>query len=1025
MKLEIPVLVTQQAGPDPFYLARPLFHTEPEVGGKLLDKVLSRLAADLRKTLNAVSQERRLEQFAHLGYCPNLYDKTFRFTFHYKKRTIKGEFLVVVLPDKEPRVAFFPQLKLWFQLPRGAELRARSAEVLDQYFGRGQGTGAGDEFTNSHWITEVELHYRVPDKPSSETGKEQMMILGGRPVQAGWLELENVGRNLDDLYPHELGRCLCRERQADKLERTLKVSKAPQLVVGPRKVGKTALIHEMVRRYREKKGNVQRRFWLLSPQRLISGMSYVGQWESRLMTILKHASEKDLVLVFSDLLGLFSAGVTRDSNLCVADVLKPFLQRKQVQILGECTEQGLAVLRERDRGFADLFTVTRLEETTAAETLEVVLEEVRESERTHGCQFELEAVISALDIQKRYVRDSSFPGKGASFLRKVAARNRYQFINAMSVLEYFQHSSGMSLRMLDDQVKLERGKVLESLREQVLGQEAAVEASTDAVMMAKTRLADPTRPIASLLFVGPTGVGKTECAKALARYLFGDEDRLLRFDMNEYVSPYSATRLVGTFHQPDGLLTAAVRRRPFCVILLDEIEKAHHEVFNLLLQVLGDGRLTDARGRTVDFTQTIVILTSNLGVAEASKPIGLRSKEAEEGLTYYRAVESFFPPEFFNRLDKVVPFARLSREDTSQLARGLLNKVLAREGLVRRQCILEVSPQAMEAIVDLGYHPLLGARALKRALEKKISAPVSARLSEMKPHSPTVISITADTDLKVSVQELLAAPPRGVDPDTVDGPFLERVERWLSSKESALQINDDLIGEELSEEQIWYYSCQDGLRRARAIASKLGSYLSRPGQPTRRPDLSHRWLHTRDWHSLMEQKSLGVALREVSETVPTRTEDRLFQGKLCELLAECAGLERGSSKEARLTFRHNPAAKASAKLLRDLYRESLEHLDLGTDKKKTSDLPIHGNLAAEVMASESGFHLFSTDSGLLLVEIGELEQPPVVRVYDENLGTIDLRTGWMTPAYPTPLEMAYLVLLPLVPGELCDAGVEK
>ncbi|MCA9778004.1 MAG: ATP-dependent Clp protease ATP-binding subunit [Candidatus Eremiobacteraeota bacterium] len=1022
MKLEIPVLVTQQAGPDPFYLARPLFHPEPEIGGKLLDRVLSRLTADLRKILNAVSQESRLETFANLSYCPNLYDKSFRFTFHYKKRTVKGEFLVVVLPDREPRVAFFPQLNLWFQLPRGADLRDRSAEVLDGYFGRGQGTASGDEFTSSHWITEVELHYRVPDKPSNDLGKQQMMILGGRPVQAGWLELENVGRNLDDLYPHELGRCLCRERQADKLQRTLKASKAPQLVVGPRKVGKTALIHEMVRRYRKKKGRVQRRFWLLSPQRLISGMSYVGQWESRLMAILKYASEKNLVLIFSDLLGLFSAGVTRDSNLCVADVLKPFLQRKQVQILGECTEQGLAVLRERDRGFADLFSITRLEETTAAETLEIALEEVRESERTHACQFELDAILSAVDIQKRYVRDSSFPGKGASFLRKVAARNRAQVIDAQSVLEYFRHTSGMSLRMLDDQVKLERAKVLESLRKQVLGQETAVEAAADAVMMAKTRLADPTRPIAGLLFVGPTGVGKTECAKALARYLFGDEDRLLRFDMNEYVSPYSATRLVGTFHQPDGLLTAAVRRRPFCVLLLDEIEKAHHEVFNLLLQVLGDGRLTDARGRTVDFTQTIVILTSNLGVAEASKPIGLRSKEAEEGLTYYRAVEAFFPPEFFNRLDKVVPFSRLSRDDTSQLARGLLNKVLAREGLVRRQCILDVSPEAMEAIVDLGYHPQLGARALKRAIEKKISAPVSARLSEMKPHSPTVIGITAREDLQVSVQELLAASPRGVAPSSVDERFLDRVEQWLHSKESALHINDDLIGEELSEEQIWYYSCQDGMRRVRAIASKLKSYLSQPGQPTRRPDLSHRLLHTRNWRSVMDQKSLGVALRELFETVPTRTENRLFQGKVCELLAECAGLERGSKKEALLSFHHNPAAEPYAKMLRELYRESLEHLELGTEKRKTKDLPMQGNLAAEIASSESGLHLFSTDSGLLLVEVGRQESPPVVRVYDEHLGTVDLRTGWMTPSYPTPLELAYMTLLSLVPEELCRLG---
>ena len=185
------------------------------------------------------------------------------------------------------------------------------------------------------------------------------------------------------------------------------------------------------------------------------------------------------------------------------------------------------------------------------------------------------------------------------------------------VLDEFRLQSGLSLSFLDGQVRLAREKIVAALTAKIIGQQPALDAAADVIAIAKARLNDPERPLGTLLFLGPTGVGKTQCAKAIAAYLYGSADHLLRFDMNEFVEPGSAARLVGTFGQPDGLLTAAVRRRPFAVILLDEIEKADPEVFDLLLQVLGEGRLTDAHGRLADFTNTIIILTSNLGVRES------------------------------------------------------------------------------------------------------------------------------------------------------------------------------------------------------------------------------------------------------------------------------------------------------------------------------------------------------------------------------------------------------------------------
>lgn len=1020
MKMTIPVLVTQTPGSDPTYLARPLFHAQPEVSGKLLERVLSKLSGAIRKELSLLAKLPRLEQLSTLAFAPNLYDKTYALELQQKKRTVKGQFLVVVLPDQEPRVAFCPEFAgLWFHLPRGVDLRQRAVETLDHYFSRGPGASLPNEHSNRSWVSEVELNFRIPEIPPKEQHDPIRMLLGGPSVHPGWLELEQVGRSLDDRFPHDLERCLCRDTEAARLHKALqRKERTPQLVVGPRKVGKTSLIHEMVRRYRQEKGGKERRFWLLSPQRLISGMSYVGQWEGRLMAILKYAHEKDVVLVFDDLLGLFSAGVSRDANLCVADVLKPFMQEGKVRVLAESSSEGLAILRERDRGFADLFSLTHLHETSERDTLEIALEEIRLGEQLHNCGFELEALTTAIDLQRRYVRDAVFPGKSASFLRKLAARHRKSTIRREEAIDYFHSLSGIDVRLLQDRLVLKRKDVLTELSQYLMGQPAALEAAADAVMMSKSRLCDPSRPVASLLFVGPTGVGKTECAKALARFLFNDESRLVRFDMNEFVSPYSAARLVGTFHQPDGLLTAAVRRRPFCVLLLDEIEKAHHEVFNLLLQLLGDGRLSDARGRTVDFTQTIVIMTSNLGVREASKPVGLRSREDEEGLTYQRAVEAFFPPELFNRLDRVVPFHKLSRADIATLAQRLLAKMLGREGLVRRQCILRVSPQAMEQIVDLGFHPQLGARALKRSLESSISAPVSAHLTRMPAHSPTVIRIDAEDGLRVSVRELLAAPRRrGVSVAELSVARLSALEENLERREQTLKSPEAIVEEELSSDQIWYYSVQDGLRRARAICGRLRGYLSGKEPPTRRLDTGHSLLQVgADWEGLLESPSLGQAIKELATSVPVRTEDCRVHAKLGELLAELALLDGdGCEEEATLELAFSPADGNWGKFLLKSYETAFRKLELNVEchsEDGKSRLKLKGPHAQLLASHEQGFHLFCRDTRVSLVEVvGQNES--VVRVYDADNGCLDLRSGWYCSLIALMEEMQYMILCSL------------
>ena len=215
----------------------------------------------------------------------------------------------------------------------------------------------------------------------------------------------------------------------------------------------------------------------------------------------------------------------------------------------------------------------------------------------------------------------------------------------------------------------------------MVGQDEAVEAVADRICLSRARLNDPGRPLGSFLFAGPTGVGKTQCARALADYLYGSSERMVRFDMNEFVTHYSAARLVGTFSSPEGLLTSAVRQQPFSVVLLDEIEKAHPDVFDLLLQVLGEGRLTDALGNTVDFGNTFVIMTSNLGSTEASGIAGFGENKPRVG-AYLQAVERFFRPEFVNRLDKIIPFDPLTEDQIHDITRRLIESVAQREGFL-------------------------------------------------------------------------------------------------------------------------------------------------------------------------------------------------------------------------------------------------------------------------------------------------------------------------------------------------------
>ncbi len=1062
------------------YTVRPLFVDSPRERDEILTRAINRLFKEVRQHLDGLARQVRHDELARYCYYPHLESQSLKLKILLGNRSFSCRLLFVSTPQFGRKLVFTPTFPdLWFDLERGQSLSERATNVLTRYF-RELEKQTGHEFDpepyslkGEAWLVDLELDIITP--LVSEPRKPSLFaLLGGQEVLSGAEELQKVGRCLNWQYPDDLDRAILRVEEVSELARLLDgKDKRPVLLMGARQVGKTAVIHECVYqrvKRSEQPYTGQDNVWLISPQRLISGMSYVGQWENRLLAILKEAGTKNHVLYFDNLLGLFTAGLTSDSNLSVAHVLKPYVERREVRVLGEITPEAFRVLQERDRSFADLFQILHIRETDDEETLQIQIGLIRELERLLRCLFEIEALPTVIDLHRRYARDAAFPGKAAKFLRQLAQKYRNAPITRAHVLTEFQAKSGLSLSFLDDETTLSRDDIITALGKDVIGQDKALVAAGDVISIAKARLNDPTRPLASFLFLGPTGVGKTQCAKAVARYLFGSAEKILRFDMNEFVSPHSVARLVGTFDQPEGLLTSAIRRQPFSVILLDEIEKAHPDVFNLLLQLLGEGRLTDALGRTSDFTNAIVILTSNLGVKEASGNLGFKRGHSREGGSYVKAAQKFFKPEFFNRLDRILPFERLSRADIQKVARLMLRDVFKRDGLVRRKCILQIDERAMVSIIEQGYHPLLGARALKRTIEQRLTSPVAARLAAIAPGTPTVISIFPTKEgVGTRVDRLIYAEiqPFRVATFALDDSqevmacvedLLDQVEEEIQAARPMGAIGTDTI----APDQYHYFVVKEQLQKLR----KMHEYVGDLAAKTRRSGgiflaPSPRGKRRTLARAIGKDRTLERLHREINEADDLRGYMKRIEGESQPIGRELADYLADLTREAALlnelaTVREasqhravvqvwaaNEVSKPFGNKLTRLY-EKLFRDQLGFEATVRADkeaqtggrhqLLLSGVSAYALALIEQGTHLFlSKEEALVPIRVTvaaggslpedsftlakELESdlPPVIRLYDEAGATLDLRSGLMTEGLPLSSALRSFLLsnLPL------------
>jgi ATP-dependent Clp protease ATP-binding subunit ClpC len=532
---------------------------------------------------------------------------------------------------------------------------------------------------------------------------------------------------------------------------------------------------------------------------VIAGTKYRGQFEERLKAVMNEiAQNKQIILFIDELHTLVGAGAA-EGAIDASNMLKPALARGELQCVGASTLNEYRKYIEKDGALERRFQTVMVEPPTVPETVEILKGLRKKYEDHHRVSLPDETLSAAAELSERYITDRFLPDKAIDVIDEAGARARLasnvppaevaelkQQLDQVNVLkeesvrdQNFERAAALrdQERELQNQIRLkqeewererqtrrptideeaiafivsrwtgipvtrlqeaEASRLLrmeDEIHGSVVGQDEAIRAVSRAIRRSRAGLKDPSRPIGSFVFSGPTGVGKTELARALAKFLFADASALIRVDMSEYMEKFSVSRLIGAppgyvGYEDSGTLTKAVRRKPYSVVLLDEIEKAHPDVFNILLQVLDEGHLTDNYGRMIDFKNTVVIMTSNVGARDImqGKTLGFHTQDSKASFEKMQErikdeMNKVFNPEFLNRLDDIIVFHPLSREHISQIVGILLRDVQRRVGDEVR-----LTPAAIDFLVEKGYDESFGARPLKRAIQRYIEDPLSEKI---------------------------------------------------------------------------------------------------------------------------------------------------------------------------------------------------------------------------------------------------------------------------------------------------------
>lgn len=611
---------------------------------------------------------------------------------------------------------------------------------------------AGDDFG-----TEITV-----GKPGLKTAERPFEEPSGHPLAQFGADLTQLAR--DGKVDPVIGR----DREIDRVIQILsRRKKNNPILIGEAGVGKSAIVEGLALRIA--RGEVPatiagKRIFSLDVSALVAGTKFRGEFEERMQQLLDLLRRsRDTIVFIDEIHTIVGAGSTQGS-LDTANILKPALARGELQTIGATTLDEYRTDIESDTALERRFQRVLVEPTTPEQTLGILRRIAPDYERHHRVRYSDEALRACVELTGRYVTGRFFPDKAIDALDEAGSRAHLQRDAATATVEI---GEGLVRRVVSDMTGIPAERVsedeasrLRSLRDhlarRVVGQQEAVERIARTIRRSRAGLQDENRPIGVFLFVGPTGVGKTLLAKEVSKWLFDEHRGLIRIDMSEYAEKHNVARLIGpppgyVGYGEGGQLTEAVRRQPYAVVLLDEIEKAHPEVFNTLLQLFDEGRLTDGSGRTVDFRNTILIMTSNVGSREvARKPLRVGYATPSKGAApdtapdgeYRRALERVFAPEFLNRIDDIVIFRTLDAGDVVRIIDLELQGLFTRTGRLGYK--IKVTEGAKRRLASMGYEARYGVRSLRRALAEQVEEPLSTLILDGKLRTGDTVVVESD-----------------------------------------------------------------------------------------------------------------------------------------------------------------------------------------------------------------------------------------------------------------------------------------
>ncbi|MCA0993285.1 ATP-dependent Clp protease ATP-binding subunit [Pseudalkalibacillus hwajinpoensis] len=595
--------------------------------------------------------------------------------------------------------------------------------------------------------------------------------------------LDNLGRNLSDAAKAGLiDPVIGRENEVARVIETLnRRNKNNPVLIGEAGVGKTAIAEGLALRISE--GQVpsklkNKEIYLLDVASLVSNTGVRGQFEERMKQLISELQSRKNVILFIDELHQIVGAGSAEGSMDAGNILKPALARGELQLIGATTLKEYRQI-EKDAALERRFQPVMVNEPTVEEAIEILKGLQPKYEEYHEVKYTDEAIQACVSLSNRFIQDRFLPDKAIDLMDEAGAKMNLTFavsnhdeiqerlqqiateknkaaeaedyelaaklrteelqlekqleetlksnsnmnhsVDLEEIQQIVEGKTGIPVRKLREDEQTKMKNLAERLNAKVIGQEDAVNKVAKAIRRSRAGLKRQNRPIGSFLFVGPTGVGKTELSRSLAEEMFGDREAMIRLDMSEYMEKHSVSKLIGSppgyvGHEEAGQLTERVRRKPYSIILIDEVEKAHPDVQNMFLQILDDGRLTDSQGRTVSFKDTVIIMTSNAGTSERRITVGFESAESYTGVM--ESLGGYFRPEFLNRFDGIIPFKSLEQSSLVTIVDLMINDL--DESLEEQNITLTISEAAKEKLAVLGYNPQFGARPLRRVIEEHV-----------------------------------------------------------------------------------------------------------------------------------------------------------------------------------------------------------------------------------------------------------------------------------------------------------------